>query len=113
VAAFPAERERHGSCLLWAQLLPSMGARESVEEGHVGLGVDSGGARGFDGRRRSSTLERRGRQRWRKGKGGREVGGRARDRDRERCVAGRKRHRDSDRWTPPIRTDETLHENLK
>jgi hypothetical protein len=58
-------------------------------------------------------LERRGRQRWRKGKGGREVGGRARDRDRERCVAGRKRHRDSDRWTPPIRTDETLHENLK
>jgi hypothetical protein len=83
-AAFPAERRRRGSCLLWAQLLPSAGARESVEEGHVGLGGDSGGARGFDGWRRSSSSERGGRQRWKKGKGGREVGRRARDGDGER-----------------------------
>jgi hypothetical protein len=50
----------------------------------VGLGGDSGGARGFDGRRRSSSSERGGRQRWKKGKGGREVGGRARNRDGDR-----------------------------
>jgi hypothetical protein len=70
------------------RLLPSVGARESVEEGKLGPGGDSGGLRGFD-RRRSSALERGGRQRWKKGKGGREIGGRARDGDTSREARGR------------------------
>jgi hypothetical protein len=71
----------------------------------LGLGGDSGGARGFNWRR-SSASKRGGRQRWKKGKGGREIGGRTRDGDGERHVAGSERQRDSDGLVPPVKTDE-------